>query len=273
MKLHLITESTGVYNNYLPFLVKTIDNFYPGVEKTFNLISDKEYRIDIQEHKDYTISNYYHICNLPYPYVTYFKTQYICDLIKQFGYSDEDYFLFCDADSHFLEMPNGYYDNLFNDDKLHYAISPWTWGGWDIAYFENIPNAGKSITYIEGLNTSNFPNYNQASLFFCRIGEFKNINKVLMNYVANDATRKVIPFINDQSLFNKYIYDNPDNVVAGNYICNSYGYNGEDDNYYACGDADCNPPDRVKDEIFCVQKFRQDIKKDKRNSDKFDDEI
>ena len=145
-------------------------------------------------------------------------------------------------------------------------------GGWDIAHDENIPNAGKSITYIEGLNKFNFPNYCQSSLFFCKIGVFKTINKVFMNYVADDATRDVIPFMNDQSFFNKYIHDNPDNVVAGNYICNSYSYNGEDDDYYACG-ANCYPPDSVKDEIFCVQKFRQDIKKDKRNSNKFDDEI
>lgn len=289
MRLHLFTICTGVYNNYITYLLRSLNNIYKGIEKTFNIISDKEYHINLDRYNEYIESNYYHIANLPYPFIAYFKTQYVCDMIKLHNFSEDDYFIFCDIDTFFNNINNDYYKMLFDDDKLHFSKSPWNnIDDLDMCKTENDLNS-LSISYINNGDKYIFPDYSQTSLFFGKISKLIEMNNVIMNMVSKDSYNKIIPSIYDQSIINKYIYDNPNKVVCDNYIINAY----VDINKYIINDSvdlDLIYNDLIinKDEFYnkpfvysydyknkclCVQKFNQEIKLNKRNSDRFDNEV
>lgn len=279
MILHIFTISTGIYNNYLNFQLQSLDNIYPGINKTYNLISDKFVDLDISKYQNLISYKYYHIANLPYPFIPLFKTQYICDMIKLEEYSDDDIFLYCDADSFFLKMSNNFYQNIFNDNKIYFTYSPWLLNNkYDITYQEMCElNNPKSITYVN-TNKNEFKII-QSSLFFGNIGLLKKINNKIMNYLAYDGENRIIPRMPDQSLLNKFLYDNKDNLnIEINFFTINY-YKQLDintiyktlDNFKCCGESFYYKD--FKDTIFCIQKMNEHIKDSKRWSKKFSEFI
>lgn len=272
MKIHVFTIATGIYSLYLPYLAKSLNNIYPTMEKTFNVISDCEFRLCLSDeiYNEYKESNYCHIANLPYPFVTYFKTQFVCDMIMEKKYSLDDYFIFCDADSYFIKKEGGYYEKIFTDGKLHCAISPWIDDeNRDIVKEETINNKN-SKSYFGEVDKYSFPNYIQASLFFGKIEKLLEVNKYIMSIIASDkngyANMGYIPTMADQTLLNKYVYENPNEVITEHYISNSYWWDGESNDHFS-GNITY---DKYKDEVFCIQKFKGELKSQKRYSDKFE---
>lgn len=270
MRIHIFTVSTGVYNQYIDYQAKSLDNIYPGVEKTWNLISDKEYHLNLNEHKDYTESNYYHISDLPYPFITYFKTQYVRDMIKKHNFNNDDMLLFCDVDSYFIDKGADYYKNIFNDDKLHFATSPWM----DFPHSDIVVNETKhnrfSKSYFGKYTKQSFPQYVQSSIFFGRIDKFIEMNNVIMRIIGEDAGGfseiGIIPTLADQSLMNKYIHDNPDKIISEYYISDSYEWDVVSDDYFV-GNPSYN---KHQDTIFCIQKFKGELKSKKRYNPYYD---
>lgn len=269
-KLNIFILSTGCYNQYLDFLYPTLNRLFPMLEKNIYLISDINKPYNLNNTIKY---NYYHICDLPYPFITYFKANYIIDCIKQFNINKNEYFIFLDVDSIILEKQNEFWNNLLNiinKYKLCFAISPWKGSG----YAENKKNK-ESITYI--LNT-NLDIYIQSSLFFGIISYFNDILIKYNQYISIDSKNKIIPFLNEQSIFNKLIIDDKLQCICDYYILNYYknitikNLNNIEDNlinnsYYdnMKYHNDCLIKYKEYINIFCVQKFNPYIKDNKRN--------
>lgn len=264
--INIFTIATDIYKVYIPILKKSLSNFTPKNEQIrFILISDKMCcNCDI----------YYHICNLPYPFNTYHKLDYIIDCINENHINKSDYFIYVDADTYFRKMPDDFWNitfkELINTHKLCFANSPWK--------YTAIPKIENNFTefhcqevYVKNLNTKT--NWIQASFFMGPIyaiyGEFYNKwNEIITNCTKNHRQYPVIPYIYDQSVINKIISLNYSKYIIDDFIFNAYDIDVIHNNEYITNDlksynlitANNSYSLNNYEKIFLIQKFNQELK-------------
>ena len=265
-KINIFIIATNKYNEYLTYLYPTLENLFPMLEKHIYLIGDKNIPYTLNDNIKY---NYFHITNLPYPFITYNKLIYICDCIKEYNINKDEYFIYIDADSYILQMNEEYWLKLLTiieDNKICFAISPWAPRkniGYECGNWENENNT-KSASYIMNKNLND---YVQTSLFFGKINSFIDFTNKTLKYMISDSNNKIIPYIYDQSLINKVIFDDHYYCNKNYYILNFYDNININEMYenvishitLYIHDKLINYNDH-KDTIFCVQKFNQYIK-------------
>jgi len=123
--IHIFIVCTGAFSElWENKRIRTLNYLFINYEKTFNLISDKNNLENFQSvlSDEYVKYNYYHICNLVYPFVTLHKYDYIDDACKQFGYDPNDFFLYLDSHSICIYKRQQYWDNIVNNELSNYDI-------------------------------------------------------------------------------------------------------------------------------------------------------
>lgn len=266
--LNLFTIATDMYNQYIPFLVKSLENL--KLDFRFILMSDKD--IQYEGESEYI---YYHIANLPYPFILYHKIDYIYDCINYNNIPLTDSFMFVDADTIFRKMPDVFWkniDKMLSTDMLYFPRSPFYIDG--IPEWENYNNKG-NCCYIEDIDIKK---YVQTSLFFGSIKQLEWLYNECYNLVTrmtkDDRRNPRVPYIFDQSIVNKLISikENEKRFVIEDFIFNAYNVDVIHDSdfvnktfndiSYKYKDVDYFINDHPQ--IFVLQKFNREIKDDKR---------
>ena len=265
--VNIFTVATDIYKKYIDVLYKSLVNVYPNEEKRFILIADKPCcDCDI----------YYHICNLPYPFNTYHKIEYIADCINSYNIHKDEKFIFVDADSCFRIMPSDFwstFDKFIDTNKLIFTKSPWQ--NTDIPNIEN--NHHKDYChelYIDNLNPKL---WTQTSFFAGKINKFLDLSLVYFEYVTNCTKlhRHVpcMPYMSDQTIMNKIISLNYSDYIIDDFIYNGYEFSFVDNDEYLRNDfrnkeyCNCGKTyelNKYHPYIFIIQKFNNDIKSSKR---------
>lgn len=198
--IHIFTCATGIYNNLLlDGRLNNINFLFPNETKTFNIISDTDannnYLISILDNS-YIKFNYYHTCNLVYPFVTLFKYNYIEDACKINWYDDNDYFVYFDATHLCLSKTEEEWDKIIED--LHnydicYARNPYmrildktTDTGYNDWYMltEVDVRSKHHVSFEEGLNDRD--KWCQASFLMGKISGLKKLNTYISQLLLDD---------------------------------------------------------------------------------------
>ena len=257
--LNIFILATGCYCEYLKYLYPTLKYLFPSLQKTIYLISDKDVKYEYNNIK----YKYFHITDLPYPFINYNKVNYICDCIKEFNIDENDYFIYLDADSIILEMPNKYWDDLIyiiNENKICFSLNPW---GYIID--EHNEENKYSCTYLKHLENRN--KFIQFSMFFGLIYKLFDLQQKMNYYINLDSQNKVISKLYDESVINKIIIDDNYECYLNNYMI-TYFKNLNENNQLDKLEETINVisyKDK-KDIIFCVQKFNYYIKSCKKHN-------
>lgn len=288
MKFHIITLATGVYNIYLDNLINSIFNVLQkellkfNIDIDINIMSDKHY---ITENDDYnTIIKNYHIINLPYPLITLNKLLYIYDLYKVNNYDLNDKFIYIDADSYFIsdcDYANVVKDILDND--ILFTNSPWTW--MPVSQSDKYKLYNISLDENPKRNTAGYrekpvkENFIQASFFSSTGLTLNKLNNIIYGYLSFDLNKYIYErympknveqaYINkflDEQLNNNNILINDCKIKVDKYTFNDYSdlyINNHEEYKHDIADAFSN-------KIFVIQKMKQNLKDEKRNSEKYD---
>ena len=278
-KIHIITVSTGIYNNFLKDFVNSVFKVLVPKLSKFDIdlviISDDNY---IHENKQYNnkIKNY-HIVNTIYPLVTFNKFLYIFDTYKVFNYDLSDKFIFVDVDSLFVKESN--YDDIISDIlnyDMIFSLSPWVCHplaikhrNYNISIAEN-PKEG-SAGYRKNVSKNNFI---QSSFLISDGISLCKLNDVIYNYASfdlnNNIKERYIPEMNEQAYINKFLDEqlNNNNIIipdckikVDNYICDDYNNNYQ--NNFQLFKKEIL--EELSDKVFVSQKYNTDIKNSKRN--------
>jgi len=269
--INVFTIATDVYIKYIPTLKKSLCNFMPeGEQIRFILIADTQcVDCDI----------YYHICNLPYPFNTYHKIDYIIDCIKTFNIDRSEYFVYVDADTCFRKMSDDFWNttfkNIMSTNKLCFTRSPWKFHD-----FLDNENINSSIHCKECyINTNDYKRHNwvQTSFFMGPISKlmgdfFNKWIEIITNCTKQHRITPVIPYIFDQSVINKIISIDYNKYIIDDFIFNAYAVdfvNNEDYLITDFSDKNLKTCDNRYElnkfsNIFLFQKFNTDIKESKR---------
>ncbi len=175
--IHIFILATGVYKELLTKeRVETLKHLFPSYNKTLNFISDEDlsiFRETLSEY--YTKFEYYHICQLPYPFVMFHKFDYVSDMCKQLNYNDRDYFLYIDAHFWCLPRSSKFFKKIVDEDlsnyDICYTVTPYY--NWNSIYDE-IDTRSKHHVTLEEFN-KNKTLYTQTSFL---MGNVKSIHKL-----------------------------------------------------------------------------------------------
>ncbi len=270
--LYILTSATVSYNNYLPFLFKSLSNIKLSDIWNLNLIvmSDKEPDFSIVP-ENINKKIYYHIVHYPYAFNIYLYPNIIYDFIIENKLSNNDYILYIDADTIFR---NGDYYRKFENDllsnKMIFSISPWFITS-QYNYENNIcKENGYLEVYIENMINTDFI---QTSVFAGQINIFKEFfkneyEKMQTKLIKNWINKKMLP-MNDQSLINYIVAKNRENYIKDNYIFNLYQDINLNDVYNSFKNSvSCWKSFKIDNypNIFLIQKFNTYIKEQERLS-------
>ena len=270
-KIYIFTIATDIYKGYIPFLEASLANLSP-LSKVFDveliLISDRDC-ISETPHK------YLHICNMPYPFNTYHKFDYIHDAISFLNLQDDAYFIYVDADSIFRKMEPNFYTrtlpNLLDNGKITLARSPWRLTS--VTRNENYGCKG-TPSYIERLDSRN--NYAQASMFMGSIKKFEEVYPLIYGLMTSHIKERrehpSLPLMFDQSIINKVANTHNEFFSFDDLIFNIYEDLSLEEkeflktSYKEKNLVKCNKTYHMNkySNIFVIQKFNQGIKKEKR---------
>lgn len=279
-KIHIITVSTGTYNNFLTDFVNSVfEVLIPKLSKfdtDLIIISDENY---IHENKQYNnkIKNY-HIVNSVYPIVIFNKFLYVFDTYKVFNYDLSDKFIFVDVDSLFVKESN--YDDIISDIlnyDMIFSLSPWVCHPLSTIYYRNYnisinENPKKwSAGYRKNVSKNNFI---QSSFLISDGISLCKLNNVIYNYASFDLNNNVrgryIPEYIEQVYVNKFLDEqlNNNNIIipdckikVDNYISNDYN-NDYQNNFQSFKKVIL---EELSDKVFVTQKYNTKLKESKRN--------
>lgn len=255
--LHIFTVSTGLYNDLFDDnRTNSLNNLFPGYEKTFNVISDSNEltkRISTKLNSEFVYVKYFHITNLTYPFVTLHKFDYIVDMCKENNYSSDDFIVYLDATSYVIERPHEFWDNIINNHlskyDICYGINPY---GMDLLSSELDSRSKYSIT-LEQL-TENKEDWCQASFMMGTVNGLRllknSINQLLLgdiNYTGHWREKMcILPNFMEQHYINYVFYSlkhdlpvsNNFTILGKHYLTPAYIINqggvAHDDSFVLC---------------------------------------
>ena len=258
--LYICILATFLYNNYLPYFIKSLKHFYlPNFSIKVIIISDK---------KQYDEYLYYPIGHFPYPFNTYLKSFIIQNALEYYNCSEDDYIMYVDADTIIRKLDNYIFiEELLSQNKLWFTISPWS--NFQYTYENDILKKNYPEVYIQNIQKQEFI---QSSFWMGNIKLYNNFCKLCFSIeleFTKDWKNKRIPPMQDQSIITKIIHNNKDIYKVDYFIFNYYKNITLDDihNYYN-NTITCNNTFNINQYpyIFLIQKFNQDIKKSLRYS-------
>lgn len=264
--LYIITQATSIYNDYLPYLFKSLSNI--GLSNIWDLhlivMSDKEPDFKFVPNKiDKKI--YYHIVDFPYCFNLYLRPNIIYDFFKENNFDvNNDYFLFVDVDTIFRN--GNYYKKIEHDlltNKMIFSISPWF--NHDYTTENDVCKNKYNEICIVKIEPKD---YLQLSFFAGQINAF---NKFFEDYknlqikLISNWEEKKIPPMNDQSIITYLVWKNKyKNIyIKDNYIINIYqDLELKNIKKKFINVSTCNNTFNINDypNIFLIQKFNTYIK-------------
>lgn len=298
--IHIFTIMTSVYTDYFNGQYRTMRYLFPNHKKTYTLISDiKPTNFDYLYGENLE-TRFVKIMDLPYPLVPLCKTMYMVNNLPE-NASDDDIFIFVDADTKFLKMSDEFYDSLYEKMKSHdfvFALNPWcnqfndlfgadsekSWwyatGNKSCIEFMNDDAAYAS--HFE-LNESSV--WCQTSFFAGKIGKLKEIDKDIRQLMTQDLNHedfihktkskfivRHLPIAFEESYINKIINEclNPStdtalynyDILIDDYIINyNLSFRSFTINFFQ----------EKYPNIFLLQKYNMSKKMKKRNNKNFND--
>lgn len=214
--IHIFVVATGIYKNLLTReRVQTFKYLFPSHNKTFNFIGDEDLSIFKDVLSDtYTSFEYYHICQLAYPFITVHKFNYISDMCKQLNYNDDDYFVYLDSHSWCLPHSTKFFNKIIEEDLSQYDICYTTNPYYlqDMIYDEIDTRTKHHVTEREFNEHKTF--YGQASFLMGNIKSLhkfaQEINKLITADIMHDGFRKrnsILPNFMEQHYANYIFFD------------------------------------------------------------------
>ena len=107
--IFVFTLATGVYTKYLEEQIKTWNNFFPNYNKKLIIITNIDY--DVNDYEDiFSIK----IPNIHYNLMCLSKFSYCIFALDNLhiDYNDDDYFIWVDADTKYLDRPTEVWNNI-----------------------------------------------------------------------------------------------------------------------------------------------------------------
>lgn len=120
--IEIVYLATGSYRQFAETFFNTLYLFFPGYKKIITIVSDGLEDYEKYSSEDILEINYHKILQLPYPFVSYFKFNYI----KEYNSGKADYIFYFDADTQFIQNDNIDFDNILKlaDSNVLLSMHP-----------------------------------------------------------------------------------------------------------------------------------------------------
>ena len=227
--IEIVYLATGSYKNFIGTFIHNIKLFFPGYKKILTIISDglEEYN-DIFICDDIIMTKVHKIMHLPYPFITYFKYNYI----NEFCTSNSDYLFYFDADTVFIDNPNINWENIIKtmnnsvivSNHIFYAFDDNNKGVESLFKYNTEKNQ-KYSTYID----KDVYNYVIGSFFGGDRIEVKHLCDEIINNITNDLKNSnrewYIPKFIDEAYLNSVAENKNVNIIKDQFVLIYYNDN------------------------------------------------
>ena len=208
MKVALLFICTG--SQYWPFAKEVIE----GAKKYFLTNHKVDYFLwsDMPDGMNYGVK-VFETEATEWPYPTLMR--YHLFLQQEETLKNYDYIFYCDVDMRFVgEVGDEILGDLTMAQHPMYAlrreyVPPWEPNPASAAY---IPRLGRIITYVDGRRIFE-PLYAAGGFQGGKSENYLKAMKVMKRMIDRDLTMNYIPIWNDESIWNRYLYDCPPTIV------------------------------------------------------------
>lgn len=243
---------TGVYKNWFAGFLESLTNFLPEDEKNVFIISDglDEYVGYESPDTKVKVKKLDHIHYYPWPIVTLFKFKYILDNKD----TEMDYCFYFNANSFVLQKSDTFWSNFtrlmeaYSLITTYHAVNAQRKCKEKFVKGSTIRNR-KSTSFIKSQDYYLL----QAAFFGGKTYDVYQMCQSHLDLLTEDLKNNIIAPVADESYFNKYIFENLNNLP----ICRQMIIFAEEKGYQA----------QYEDEIFVKLRYNDNYKDKKSDKD------